>query len=356
MRSALVNGRVFDGENLHDGLVVVLDDGRIAALVPQNELPTDLDTCWDMENRLLAPGLIDLQVNGGGGVMFNDDPGIETIRRMGAAHRRFGTTGFLPTLISSDAEIMKRAIEAVGQAIDEGVPGVLGVHLEGPYLNPDKRGIHDESRFCQLNKEAFELLTSLELGKTVVTLAPELTSGETITRSVSRGPDASSWISTDSAMSRARRTGKRALCPQGVERCLAAHPTTRRHVEMPVEPIEIDRSVSGQVGANDVAQFGLARYGRASMPDVRNRITRFDDAFRQQEADREFVVVSRRPHRDRDALFLACTGRSIPESNLQWLLDGDDIVGTDLLAVPNARNRDVSATTWSVGAHRSSRA
>ena len=182
MKKALVNGRVFDGKKLHDGMTVLLNDDRITGLVPELEIPDSIETTWDLNGNILAPGLIDIQVNGGGGVMFNDAPSVETIRRMGAAHRRFGTTGFLPTLISTDFETMKCAIEAVGQAIFEGVPGVLGIHLEGPFLNADKCGIHHVDRFRKLDETAFEMLTSMKDGCTLVTLAPEKTGPEMISR------------------------------------------------------------------------------------------------------------------------------------------------------------------------------
>ena len=187
MKSALINGRVFDGEVLHEGLAVVLEDSKISALLPAEDIPAEIDVSHDLEGRILAPGLIDIQVNGGGGVMFNDAPTVETIRRIGAAHRRYGTTGFLPTLISSDTDTMKQAIEAVGQAIAAGVPGVLGIHLEGPYLNADKCGIHHADRFRPMDESAIELLTSLSGGRTLVTIAPELTSPETISRLTANG-------------------------------------------------------------------------------------------------------------------------------------------------------------------------
>ena len=119
--------------------------------------------------------------------MFNDAPSVDTIRTMSAAHRRFGTTGFLPTLISTDHGTMKKAIEAVGEAISMGVPGVLGIHLEGPYLNADKRGIHDADKFRLIDDSAFELLTSMAQGCTLVTIAPELTSKDMIKSLVKEG-------------------------------------------------------------------------------------------------------------------------------------------------------------------------
>ena len=187
MIRALVNCRVFDGLELHTGIAVLLEDGKISALVPEENIPSSVSVRSDLEGHILAPGLIDIQVNGGGGVMFNDAPTVETIRRIGEAHRRFGTTGFLPTLISSDFDTMKRAIAAVEQAIAAGVPGVLGIHLEGPFLNADKRGIHRAERFCQPGEPELELLTSLKEGRVLVTLAPELISTEIISRLAEQG-------------------------------------------------------------------------------------------------------------------------------------------------------------------------
>lgn len=187
MKKALINCRVFDGLEFHTELAVLLADGKVSALLPESDIPASITDKCDLEGNILAPGLIDIQVNGGGGVMFNDAPTVETIRTMGEAHRHFGTTGFLPTLISTDLTTMKKAIGAVRQAVDEGVPGVLGIHLEGPYLNPGRRGLHDASRFSQIDEAAFELLTSLDKGCTLVTLAPECTSTDMITRLKGRG-------------------------------------------------------------------------------------------------------------------------------------------------------------------------
>jgi N-acetylglucosamine-6-phosphate deacetylase len=187
MNKALFNCRVFDGVKLHTGLAVLLADGMVSALVPDMDIPASVSERCDLDGHILAPGLIDMQVNGGGGVMFNDAPTVETIRTMGEAHRRFGTTGFLPTLISTEFGTMRKAIETVSQAIAEGVPGVLGIHLEGPFLNPDRRGIHHANRFTQIDERAFELLTSLRKGCTLVTLAPECTAPGIITRLKGQG-------------------------------------------------------------------------------------------------------------------------------------------------------------------------
>jgi len=186
MRSVLINARVFDGERLHTGLNVVVESGRITALTSEALNPETART-WDVQGRLLAPGLVDIQVNGGGGIMFNDEPAVETIRRIGAAHRRFGTTGFLPTLISGSPETMVHAVAAVRTALKEKVPGLLGIHLEGPFLNPEYRGIHDDRRFRALQDEDFSLFEMPGHGRTLLTIAPEMMRPEQIGQLVENG-------------------------------------------------------------------------------------------------------------------------------------------------------------------------
>jgi N-acetylglucosamine-6-phosphate deacetylase len=141
----------------------------------------------DLNGASLVPGFIDCQVNGGGGVLFNDAPSVDTIRRIGAAHAKFGTTGFLPTLISDDTDVMRTAISSVREAITAGVPGVLGIHLEGPYLAPGRRGIHNAAKFHIPQDHDLALVSSLEHGCTLVTLAPERVSAEAIGTLAARG-------------------------------------------------------------------------------------------------------------------------------------------------------------------------
>ena len=113
----------------------------------------------------MLPGFIDTQVNGGGGVLFNDDPSVDSIIEIGRAHRRFGTTGFLPTLISDDLDVVSNAVRAVQTAIEIGVPGVLGIHIEGPFLNAERKGVHDATKLRWLDEDALGLLTSLNGGQ-----------------------------------------------------------------------------------------------------------------------------------------------------------------------------------------------
>jgi N-acetylglucosamine-6-phosphate deacetylase len=187
MPIALVNGRVLRDDVLAEGQCVLLDGARIAAILDADDPRCRDAQRYDLGGGLLLPGFIDSQVNGGGGVLFNDAPSVESIRAIGAAHRRFGTTGFLPTLISADLDVVARAIAAVRSAIQARVPGVLGLHIEGPYLSAARKGVHDPAKLRELDASALGLLTSLREGRTLVTLAPEVTTPEIIARLVAAG-------------------------------------------------------------------------------------------------------------------------------------------------------------------------
>ncbi len=182
MIQALVNGRILADEGFVEGRAVLVDDGRIAAIVAAEDPRAKHAQRHDLRGALLLPGFVDAQVNGGGGVLFNDAPTVEAIRAIGAAHRRFGTTGFLPTLISDDLSVIARAISAVRDAIAAKVPGVIGVHIEGPFISAERKGAHDSAKFRDLDERGVQLLTSLGVGRTLVTLAPEMTTPETIRR------------------------------------------------------------------------------------------------------------------------------------------------------------------------------
>ncbi len=129
-------------EGLLEDHAVLVAGGSVLEVVPRAEIP-DAVPVLDQGDVDLAPGFVDVQVNGGGGVLFNDTPDVDTLRTIAAAHRRFGTTSLLPTFITDSREKMVAAREAVEQARTEGVPGILGVHFEGPFLDPRKTGAHD---------------------------------------------------------------------------------------------------------------------------------------------------------------------------------------------------------------------
>ena len=186
MATALVNGRILLADGFVTGQAVVIDSGRISAVIAEDEIPAAAER-HDLNGGLLVPGFIDTQVNGGGGALFNDSPTLEAIRVIGSAHRRFGTTGFLPTLISDDLSVIRAGIQAVEQAIAADVPGVLGIHIEGPFLNEHRKGIHDAEKIRALDEEGLAVLTSMKSGRTLVTVAPECTTPDMIRRLVAAG-------------------------------------------------------------------------------------------------------------------------------------------------------------------------
>ncbi|CAK0756810.1 N-acetylgalactosamine-6-phosphate deacetylase [uncultured Gammaproteobacteria bacterium] len=183
---ALCNARVFTGDSVLDDRVVLIEDGRIVDLVAATAIPP-LAIRYDLGGDLLAPGFIDLQVNGGGGVLFNDQPTPAGLRVLAAAHRRFGTTGFLATLISDDRDHRRAARAAVLAGLShDPVPGLLGLHLEGPHLATVRRGVHDLRYLGPPEAEDVALMMPLSqgplnLGAMLVTLAPEVVPAAVIT-------------------------------------------------------------------------------------------------------------------------------------------------------------------------------
>src|SRR5690606_2533571 len=132
--TAITGARIFDGDLWHENSVLLIEDGKVAAIVPPQDVPDGTRTV-PMDGLSLVPGFIDLQVNGGGGVLLNERPDLEGIRTICAAHARFGTTGLLPTLITDNRTVTSATIAAGLEAQRAAVPGFLGLHLEGPHLS-----------------------------------------------------------------------------------------------------------------------------------------------------------------------------------------------------------------------------
>ncbi len=183
MSQLLTNARVFDGETIRDNVDVIVADGLIQSIAPAGDRGA-YATAVDLDGGLLAPGFIDLQVNGGGGVMFNDRPDADGLAIIVQAHRKFGTTGLLPTVISADLNTMRAAAEAVR---DSENPSVLGIHFEGPHLNPAKRGIHGAEDLRPPTSEEMAIFMESSPDRVMVTLAPEVTGLETVRRLAAAG-------------------------------------------------------------------------------------------------------------------------------------------------------------------------
>jgi N-acetylglucosamine-6-phosphate deacetylase len=178
---ALAGARIFDGSRWHDGAAVLIRDDRIAGIVPRPDLPAD--AVVEEVDGLLAPGFIDAQVNGGGGVLLADTPTAEAMDRIAAAHRPFGTCRLLPTLVTTGISTMQRALAAARAA----GPGVAGLHLEGPHLAPARRGIHDDRLMRRMTDADVEMLLSADVARLLVTVAPEQVDAAQVKRLVDGG-------------------------------------------------------------------------------------------------------------------------------------------------------------------------
>ena len=178
-RFALSGATIFDGEDFREGTALVIENERIAAMVDERHLPPDIER-RPLGGGLLAPGYIDIQVNGGGGHLLNGDPSETCVRGIAAAHRRFGTVGLLPTVITDAPDVMARSVEAVRAARRNGAAGVLGIHVEGPFIDPRRKGAHDERFIRPLADEDISALASADCSRLLLTVAPNIVPAEAI--------------------------------------------------------------------------------------------------------------------------------------------------------------------------------
>lgn len=186
MRIRLQNGRIVTPQGVLAGADITVEGEMIADIAPAGSGGGGAHHI-DLEGGWVLPGFIDTQVNGGGGVLFNDQTDVDAIAAIGAAHARFGTTAFLPTLISDTPDQIAAALAAVDAAIEQGVPGVVGIHIEGPFINEVKRGIHEARRIRRLDAATLALLTAPRRGRVMLTLAPELCDAADIRTLVDHG-------------------------------------------------------------------------------------------------------------------------------------------------------------------------
>lgn len=171
---AFTGADVFDGLTRHRGKALIVDGGRVAGIVSNDRVPENTQITR-LNGGVLCPGFVDLQVNGGGGVMFNDVQSVETLRIIADAHARLGATSILPTLITDTPDHTERAIDAVSAAVAEGVPGIVGLHLEGPHLSVRRKGAHDPKLIRKMDSADMSCLLegAARLPILKVTLAPE---------------------------------------------------------------------------------------------------------------------------------------------------------------------------------------
>jgi len=166
---------LFDGKTINANQMISVEDGTIHS-IESTQFPRDAIQL----SGLVTPGFVDVQVNGGGGVLFNNQPNLDTLITMSRAHQQFGSTAILPTLITDDLATMQLAADAVASAIEANVQGIIGIHFEGPHLSQPKKGIHPTQHIRQNSPEEMALFKRTDLGLVCVTLAPENVSVEVI--------------------------------------------------------------------------------------------------------------------------------------------------------------------------------
>lgn len=184
---ALANGVIYTGRRVVENAALLVDGGLVTAIVDEDTVPGDAEVV-DLGGRSVCPGFVDLQVNGGGDVLFSADLTPEGVRRIRDAHRRFGTTDLLPTFLTGDPDRMRSASAAVGSCIADGMDGILGIHFEGPVISGARAGVHDR-RWVQ-DRPGEEVVAALRgpgRGSTLVTLAPEVAPAGLVADLLGRG-------------------------------------------------------------------------------------------------------------------------------------------------------------------------
>ena len=185
---AVTGGRIFDGTAFVEDRALLVEGGRIVALPAVEQLPAGIDRL-DASGMIVSPGFIDLQVNGGGGVLFNNEPSVAGLRTMCAAHARFGTTALMATLITDTPEVGAHAISAGIEAHRQGVPGFLGLHFEGPHLSVARKGTHNPALIRPMTDDDLARLIEAvgKFGEAITTIAPENVTPEQVARLVEAG-------------------------------------------------------------------------------------------------------------------------------------------------------------------------
>ena len=182
-KKSFVGATIFDGFKRHLNAALIINNSKVVGIIPEEKVDPKTEQIV-LAGGLLTPGFVDLQVNGGGGVLFNDNPSLENLKTICEAHAKLGSTSIMPTLISDSPEVKKRAISTITDALDKQVNGLVGLHLEGPHLALARKGAHEE-RFIRPMKEFDCLeLESLanKISKLMLTIAPEAVSPQQITR------------------------------------------------------------------------------------------------------------------------------------------------------------------------------
>jgi len=182
-KKSFVGATIFDGFKRHLNAALIIKNSKVVEIIPEEKVDPKTEQIV-LAGGLLTPGFVDLQVNGGGGVLFNDNPSLENLKTICEAHAKLGSTSIMPTLISDSPEVKKRAISTITDALDKQVNGLVGLHLEGPHLALARKGAHEERFIRPMNEFDCLELESLanKISKLLLTIAPEAVSPQQITR------------------------------------------------------------------------------------------------------------------------------------------------------------------------------
>ena len=310
MTFALTGCRIVTGESVLEDHAVVIEGARIHAVLPRADAQgMDLR---DLGGGLLAPGFIDVQVNGGGGALLNDNPTIETVRTIATAHRRFGTVGMLPTVITDAPGIIRQAAESVAGAMAQKMPGVLGIHIEGPFLDAARKGAHVVRFFREMEQGDVEEISGFAARLPVMlTLAPNRVDPAIVKTLSARGVPVSLGHS-DASHAEARRAldaGARAF----------THLYTARSQMNGREP--------GMVGAalSDAESYvGIIADGH-HVHDAALRV-----AFAAKRPDRMMLITDAMPTAAGGPSFFDLQGRQVRRNNGRLELSDGTLAGSNL--------------------------
>ena len=171
MKQAITGSKLFNGIDFIEHKALLIDDQHIAGIVNEDAIPTDFSV-QKLEGGILSPGFIDLQVNGGGGKLFNNSPDKESLNTIISAHQYFGTTSIMPTVISDSLNILQKCTDTISNEINNN-HSLLGIHIEGPFFNVKYRGVHQKQYINTINASYLNLFETLDKFPVMLTLAPE---------------------------------------------------------------------------------------------------------------------------------------------------------------------------------------
>ena len=171
MKQAIIGAKIFSDHKLLDNKALLIDGENIIGIVDKNDVPDNIKL-QKLNGGILSPGFIDLQVNGGGGKLFNNSPDKESLDEIIKAHQHFGTTSIMPTVISDSLNVLQRCTSTISNEINNN-KSLLGVHIEGPFFNVKYRGVHQKQYINTINNDYLSLFESLQGFPVMLTLAPE---------------------------------------------------------------------------------------------------------------------------------------------------------------------------------------